>query len=158
MTYDIPYLKAKMARVFGVPRVDHTRVLEALIGSACYLGLFYHLNLLVNTYFPNSNLIDPRLTLVLSALAITRAIFKDSLISALTGLTSVTLMFNLLYQTGCLNHFGTIETTNGLVSVVLKFPNLLAIILIVMGLKTLLYVLEVVEKSKSFKAEPGLRA
>lgn len=152
MTYDIPYLKAKIVRVFGVPRLDLKGILEALIGPACYLGLFYYLYLLVNTYLPDSNVINLQLTLVLSTLAITRGIFKDSLFSALAGLTSVTLMFNLLYQAGCLIHFGAVQTTTSSVNVVLKFPFLLVIIIIVMSLKALLYVLEVIENSKSFRA------
>jgi len=153
MTYDIPYLKAKIVRVFGVPKLDLKGILEALVGPACYLGLLYYVSLLVNTYLPGSNVVNLQLTLVLSALAITRGIFKDSLFSAVAGLTSVTLMFNLLYQADCLSHFGAVQTTTSSVSVVLKFPILLVIIITVMTLKTLLYVLEVIENSKSFRAK-----
>jgi hypothetical protein len=148
MTHKIPDLTSKIARAFGTPRLDLKRVPEALIVPACYMVLFYHLNLLVSTYLPGSNLIDLRLALILSALAITRTIFKESLISALAGLASVALMFNFLYQAGSLNQFGIIRTQTSVVTVTLKFQSLLMIILFVMILKTLLYTLEIIENSK----------
>lgn len=148
MTHKIPDFTSKIAQAFGTPRLDLKRALEASIVPAFYMVLFYHLNLLVGTYLPGSNLIDLRLALVLSALAITRTVFKESLISALAGLASVALMFNFLCQAGCLNQFGIIRTNTDMVTVTLEFQSLLTIILSVTILKTVQYTLEIIKNSK----------
>lgn len=150
MTNKIPNLMSKIARAFGKPRLDLKRALEALIVPACYMVLFYYLYLLVSTHLPGSNLVDLRLALILCALAVTRTIFKQSLISALAGLSSVAIMFNFLYQGGCLNQFGVIRTQTSVVTVTLKFQGLLVGILIVMILKTLQYTLEMISAIQSF--------
>jgi hypothetical protein len=96
-------------------------------------------------YLPGSNFVDFRMALVFSVLAITRSIFRESVVAPIAGLTSVGLMFNFFYSTGSLRQFGVIQLQTGWITVKIKFVTLLIIILTLLALKTSQYIYEIIK-------------
>jgi hypothetical protein len=136
----------RFSHLFPKPRVDLKRIAEAIALPLCYAILFYNLHQLAQTYLPGSDLVNIKMALILSVLAVFRSIFKESLLAPIAGLISVGLMFNFLYGSGSLTQFGVIQMQTGVLTVRIKFAKLLILILLVFTVKTAQYIHEVVSK------------
>jgi hypothetical protein len=146
-----------LSHLFPKPRVDTKRIAEATILPLCYMILFYNLHQLAQTYLPGSDLVNMQMALVLSALAILRSIFKESLFAPVSGLASVGLVLNFLYGSGCLTQFGVLQMQTGMLTVRIRFPNLLALMLLVFTVKTAQYIYEVVAKLREAEEEESFQ-
>jgi hypothetical protein len=144
MANKISVVNCRVSRLFPKPKIGLKRVAEAVVGPLSYMFLFYNLHQLAQTYPLSSNLIDVHMAVILSVLAILRAVFRESLVAPIAGLTSVGLMFRFLYGSGSLTTFGVIHVQIETLMIKIRFTTLLIVILIILTAKTIQYIDEII--------------